>query len=329
MRLVKRIFNTTAVRIVLYSIGLGIVVGLLRYNTVNPNLRIQDLITLTKGIIIEALPFVILGVIVSTIVELYVSHDWVLRHLPKNRVLSHIIVSFLGVFMPVCECGNIPVARRFLSKGFNVSHSITFLLSAPILNPITFVSTMQAFNLNPEVAYIRMAAAFIIAVSLGLIISIKRNQQEFLNPTFYDEHVCHVDHQGSKFKRGLDTFGTEFIESMKLMSIGALVAGISQSIIPRDAIVAVGQNPILSVFAMIALAFVISICSNVDAFFALAYSTTFTLGSILSFLVFGPLIDIKILSMMRSTYTTKFLITIALYVGLLSLLLGFTVNLIL
>lgn len=296
-------------------------------STAIPSLKFQDFITLMKSMIVEALPFVLLGVSVSTLVGLFLKDEWVLKYLPKNRFISHFLISFFGVFMPVCECGNVPVARRFLTKGFNVSHSLTFLLAAPILNPITMLSTFQAFNMNHEVGYIRAFGALFISVTFGILISFKFNQESFLNNNFYENEVCHHDHgEQSKFSEGLNIFGSEFIENMKLLSIGAIIAALSQTFIPRDIIISIGQNPVLSILAMLFLAFIISICSNVDAFFALAYSTSFTLGSIITFLVFGPLIDIKILSMMKNTYSVKLLGLMTAYVTLCSVLIGLIVN---
>ena len=66
----------------------------------------------------------------------------------------------------------------------------------------------------------------------------------------------------------------------------------------------------LSIVAMIALAMIVSICSNVDAFFALSFASTFTPGSIVAFLLVGPLVDIKMLALMRTTFTTRVLVGI-------------------
>lgn len=314
-------------------------------------LRLQDFITLVLSIIVEAFPFVILGVSISTLIGINF-FGWLrnktFRHprllfpiyyiykvsgkvdskFNKNRVYSHVKVSLLGVFLPVCECGNIPVARRLLLGGFSVSQSITFLLAAPILNPVTFLTTLEAFSFDTSVVVIRLVAAFVIANVIGIILSYKKPQNELLNLDFYQE-VCKVnDHEHTKnsYVEALSIFQREFIEIFKMLVIGALLAGASQTFIPRDIIVAIGQNPILSILAMLLLAFVISICSNVDAFFALSYVNTFTIGSVLGFLIFGPMIDIKILTMLRTTYKAKLLIVVTLLVFLMSFLTALIVN---
>jgi len=289
--------------------------------------RTQDFLTLVLSIIVEAFPFIILGVVFSVIVGVFVKEEWILKRIPKNRILSHVIISFVGIFMPVCECGNIPVARRLVLKGFSVSQSITFLLAAPILNPITYLVTAEAFSYDKSVVVIRMVAGFVIANFVGILISFKKDQNDLLTPEFYQQ-VCEIhEHDSkSKFRQALEIFEEEFIQVIKVLCIGAILAALSQTLIPREFILSLGQNPFLSIIAMIILAFVVSICSNVDAFFALSYANSFTIGSILSFLVFGPMIDIKILAMMKTTYKTKVLVMVLILVTLMSILLGLLVN---
>lgn len=313
-------------------------------------LRMQDFLTLVLSIIVEAFPFVILGVTISTLIgvnffgwfrKLVYKHTTILflfyyiyqisgtvdSRLKHNRLYSHVKVSLLGIFLPVCECGNIPVARRLLMGGFSVSQSITFLLAAPILNPVTFLTTLEAFNYDKSVVVIRMLAGFIIANFVGIVLSFKKPQNELLNLDFYQE-VCEVKehHSRNTIVEAIGIFQREFIEIFKVLVIGAILAAASQTFIPRDIIITIGQNPILSILAMILLALIISICSNVDAFFALSYANTFTIGSVLGFLIFGPMIDIKILTMMRTTYKTKVLVLVTLLVFLLSFLTALIVN---
>lgn len=231
-------------------------------------------------------------------------------------------------FLPVCECGNVPVARRLLMGGFTVSQSITFLLAAPILNPVTFLTTLEAFNYDKSIVIIRLLSGFLIANFIGIILSFKKPQNEFLNLDFYQE-ICEINEHGhskNTLKEALNIFNREFIEMFKVLIIGAALAAASQTFIPRDIIITIGQNPVLSILAMILLAFVISICSNVDAFFALSYVNSFTIGSVLGFLIFGPMIDIKLLTMLRTTYKAKLLAIVTLFVFLFSFLIALLVN---
>src|SRR5690606_29605112 len=121
-------------------------------------------------------PFVVIGVIVSVLVALFFREEWVFNKLPKNRFFSHLYISFLGMFMPVCECGNVPVTRRLMLKGFNLSQSVTFLLAAPILNPITLLTTWQAFAPDANYVILRFIGALFIANFIGILISFRKDQ---------------------------------------------------------------------------------------------------------------------------------------------------------
>lgn len=292
-------------------------------------LALQDFVTLFLGLIVEAFPFVILGVSVSALVGVFVTPEFVAKLIPKSNLLSHIVASLLGILMPVCECGNVPVVRRLILSGFKTSQAITFLLAAPIINPITLWATGEAFGWDSPVPYVRMLAAFIIAVLVGLVFSRNHKEEDMLAPDFY-EIYCDHDHDhhdhNDKLQNGIKIFYEEFIIVMKALSIGAAVAAASQAFIPRSLIAGIGTSPVLSIVAMLILAFVISICANVDAFFALSYANTFTLGSLLSFLVFGPMVDIKMLAMLRTTFKTHVLIKICTLVLLGSTIVGLAVN---
>jgi len=285
----------------------------------------QEVFTLFLGLIIEAFPFIILGVTISTLIALYIKEEKILTYLPKNKFISHALVAFLGIFIPVCECGNIPVARRLISKKFSVSQATTFLLAAPIVNPITFITTLEAFNVDKNIALIRIASGYVIALTIGLVVSFKKNQNSLLKPEFYRE-TCHSEEHDQEKHRGLKIFQKEFIGVFKLLFIGAFIAALTQAIIPREVLNTLGAHPILSILAMVVLGFVVSICSNVDAFFALSYSSSFTLGSLMTFMIFGPMIDIKILSMLKNTFKGKFLLWLSVGVAVCSVLVGIGVN---
>jgi uncharacterized protein len=233
----------------------------------------------------------------------------------------------------------VPVARGFIIRGLSVSESMTFLLAAPILNPVTLLSTSQAFRLDPSIVWIRMAGALLIANLVGGLIALHKNQMELVSKGFYntlceveatDEHGHHHHehdhHHVSRWQEGIVVFRDEVSLMLKMLCFGAIIAGLTQVFVPREVLTALGSHPVLSILAMIALAFIISICSNVDAFFALAYSSTFTVGSIVAFLVFGPMIDIKMLALMRTTYKTRLLAGVTLVVTLTSILIGLVVN---
>ena len=292
-----------------------------------PN-QAQDLLTLAISVIVESLPFVILGILLSILVQVWIPDAWLVKYLPRNPILRRAAISFLGVLLPVCECGNVPLARGLMVKGFTVSESMTFLLAAPILNPITIITTHQAFGWDSGILVARLVGGFLIANIVGWLYSLHRDQDSLLTPRFAAE--CRVpeshEHGESRMQQSLTLFVREASVMMPALFIGALVAGAIQVLVPRAVLVSLGSNPLWSILAMMVLAFVIAVCSNVDAFFILPFANSFTPGSIATFLVFGPIIDVKMLALLRTTFRTPVLIQLTVIVGLLSALTGLVVN---
>ena len=292
-----------------------------------PN-RVQDLLTLSISVIIESLPFVILGILLSILVQVWVPDRWIMRMLPRNAVLRRAMISFLGIFLPVCECGNVPLARGLIVKGFTVSESMTFLLAAPIVNPITILTTGQAFGFDSWVFAARLVGGFVIANVIGWLYSKHPDQDSMLTDRFAAE--CRLpdphEHDQTHWQKSVELFTRESAVIMPALFIGSLVAGLVQVAVPRSVLLSLGSNPLWSILAMMALAFVISVCSNVDSFFILPFASTFMPGSIAVFLLFGPIIDIKMLTLMRTTFRAKVLVQLTVIVGLLSALIGLVVN---
>ena len=286
---------------------------------------LQDFLTFLISIVVEALPFVVLGIMVSVAVQVWLPEGWLLRRLPKCRWARQVTISLFGVFVPVCECGNVPLARGLLVQGLSASESLVFLLAAPVLNPVTIITTQQAFANDPVVLAGRMAGGFVIANVVGWVF-MRRRRDELLQPDFIK--TCQISRHihERRWVRSLELFRYEASHMLPALLFGAAVAALVQVAVPREILLTLGSNPAWSIVAMLALAFVISICSNVDAFFALAFKDTFTAGSLVSFLTFGPMIDIKLLSLMRTTYQPKVLMQVSLLVLLMSAAIGLGVS---
>lgn len=286
--------------------------------------RLQDWITLSLSVMIEALPFVMLGICIAIIVQVWLPAERLLTYLPQQPLLRRACLSLLGIALPVCECGNVPLARGLLAKGLTPSESLVFLLAAPILNPVTIITTQQAFAGDMTILWARVLGGFAIANLVGWVYA-RRPAEELLTNTFVAS--CQADHvQQSKRVASLAIFRREVQAMLPALVVGAGLAGLVQVLVSREVLVSLGSQPVWSVIAMVALAFIVSICSNVDAFFALAFRQTFMTGALVSFLTFGPMIDIKMLSLLRTTYRPSVLLQVSALVGLASITLGLVVN---
>lgn len=271
--------------------------------------RLQDGLTLAVSVLIEAMPFVMLGVILAVVVEVWVPAGAIERWLPRRAAPRRAALSLLGMVIPVCECGNVPFARGLLMRGFSVSDTLTFLMAAPIVNPIVIITTHQAFGWSDGILVARLLGGFAIANLIGWLYSRHPDPASLLTDRFQMSCDSPPDHvPGSRPVRSATQMVVELRAIMPALIIGAALAGAIQVIVPRDVLLAVGSNPMLSIVAMMALGIVVAICSNVDAFFALSFASAFTPGSIVAFLVVGPLIDVKMLTLLRTTFTTRMLV---------------------
>jgi uncharacterized membrane protein YraQ (UPF0718 family) len=292
-----------------------------------PN-EIQDLLTLSISVVIESLPFVVLGIALSIAVQVWLPDGILMRYLPSNPFLRRACISLFGIALPVCECGNVPLGRGLIVGGFTVPEAMTFLLAAPIINPITIITTHQAFGFDDGILVARVIGGLAIANIVGWLFSLHPRQNDLLTPRFVAEcnRPSGHEHARSRRAKSLDIFVREASVIMPALFIGSLAAGVIQVAVPRDVLVALGSNPLWSILAMMVLAFIIAVCSTVDAFFILPFASTFMPGSIATFLVFGPIVDIKMLAILRTTFTTRVLAQVTIVVALVSALIGLVVN---
>lgn len=276
----------------------------------------QDWITIFLGILVEATPFLLLGVVVSALVHVFVSEDRLLRLVPRNPVLSLVPALLIGMMMPVCECGNVAVARRFLAKGVPSSTCVAFLLAAPVLNPVALFATATAFRYDPSMVWLRGGLAFLVASIVGLVVGYWGRGEDILASGLGRDRGDHHHHDhGSglvgKLHQAAQQAGSEFLTMMQVLVVGASIASATQVLIPRADITGIGSGIVLSIIAMMSLAFVLSICSTVDAFFALSYSSIFPPPALLAFLVFGPMISMKSVGMMLTAFKPRVVLAVS------------------
>jgi uncharacterized protein len=315
------------------ALGAGIVAALFLVDAFLPNLydaalpsRAQDGLTLALSVLIEALPFVILGVLLSIVVQVWLPSDVIHRWLPRRAWARRAVLSLLGMLIPVCECGNVPFARGLMMRGLAPAEALTFLIAAPIVNPIVILTTHAAFGFDDGILVARLIGGYLIANLIGWIYSRHPSPDSLLTQRFVDtcERVTHEP--GTPVRRSLTQFLVELRAVMPALIIGSALAGAVQVLIPRELLLVIGSNPVLSIVAMMALAMTVAICSNVDAFFALSFASTFSSGAIVAFLLVGPLVDVKMLALMRTTFTTRTLAGIVGVVVLAAFAIGIGVN---
>jgi uncharacterized protein len=293
----------------------------------------QNFSVIFISIILEALPFVMIGVLISALIQVLVSENTIARLMPKNKFLGILIASLSGFIFPICECAVIPIGRRLIKKGVPVNMAVAFMLSVPIVNPIVLLSTYYAFHGRPYVVLIRGIGGFIIALTVGSIMGALEMNKSCLKPSYIEyENICSCGYnhsykkQDSRFMEILYHTNTELYDIGKFLIFGAFISAAFQALIPREQILHLGQNSAISIIVMLLFAFLISLCSEADAFIASTFIGQFSMGSILAFLLLGPMIDIKNTLMLSYSFKKGFIAKLLILIFIFCFAAGYIIN---
>ncbi|MFH1879819.1 MAG: permease [Bacillota bacterium] len=303
------------------------------------------------AILLEALPFVLLGTVISSLIQVFVTEDMILKIMPKNGFLRLVFAALIGLIFPVCECAIIPITRRLLKKGMPTGPAIAFMLATPIVNPIVLFSTYSAFPGMPLMMPLRAACGFAGAVLIGALVS-RAGGKSVLKQS--EAHACACGHghthdaaacacgegehspspgvrgKWATFKAVLSHTNAELQSVGMYLIFGAMIAAAMQIIVPTAVLTSIGGGRVLSIAVMMLLAFVLSLCSEADAFVASTFMLQFSGASVLAFLIVGPMIDIKNTMMMlgsfRKGFTVRLIMTILLVCFALALTASFIIG---
>ncbi|HGI4858009.1 TPA: permease [Streptococcus agalactiae] len=261
------------------------------------------------SIIIEALPFVLLGTILSGIIEVFITPDIVNKFLPKNKFLRVLFGTFVGFVFPSCECGIIPIINRFLEKKVPSYTAVPFLATAPIINPIVLFATYSAFGNSIRFLILRFVGATIVAIALGVMLAFLVDDnilKEDAKPTHFHNYSDKKWYQ--KIFLALAHAIDEFFDTGRYLVFGTLIASAMQIYLPTRVLTTIGHSPITAILVMMLLAFILSLCSEADAFIGASLLSTFGIAPVMAFLLIGPMIDIKNLMMMVNSFKTRFIV---------------------
>lgn len=313
------IFKTLVYLSILIFIGIYLVtIVSLKVNV--PGLdsdTMQKFYTVFMSILIQGFPFILVGSFVSSIIQVCIPRDKVVKFLPKNIFLSCIIAAFSGFLFPVCDCGTIPIVRGLMKKGVSIAAGVTFMLSAPIVNPISIMSTIYAFPNMKSVVIYRVIIGIIISITVGIIMelctkkdaSIFKNQEDIIECEcgFCDGSYAYNTSAMEKVRGVFIHTGDEFFKVGKFMIMGIFLSSILQNVISTNNMY-IPSNNRSALVIMIGLGFIFSVCSTSDAFIAKGFLNQFPIRSIMGFLVVGPMIDIKNTIMLFGSFKKSFVL---------------------
>jgi uncharacterized membrane protein YraQ (UPF0718 family) len=316
-------FKSIRKLLLLFILGFILVViwnsGIVSTINLAGNGAMQSFKTMFISIVLESIPFILIGVLVSSILQIFVSEKWIQKLVPRNPLLGILYACILGILFPVCECGLIPIMRRLITKGMPLYVAVVSILVGPIVNPVVYIATFSAFRARPEMLYARMGLAIAVGTVIGLIVYFFVNKNQLRNSTmtlYAGSDVGMTEHQlqhrkGNKIFAVLEHSGSEFFEMGKYLMLGSVITAAIQTFVPRAELVEIGQGPMISHIFMMGFAYILSICSTSDAFVAASFVNSFSIGSLLTFLVFGPMLDFKSTLMLLSVFKTRFVLLLS------------------
>lgn len=313
--------------------------------------RLNTAWALFQGLLLEALPFLLIGVLIASLARLVSPGGAWLRQLPSHPIGGPLSGAALGLALPACECGNVPVARRMLVGGAPVGTALGFLFAAPVVNPLVIASTWAAFPDQPWLLVARPLGAVLVALALAFLLRLVP-ESSLLRPDLLEDRQLNQPLSSisllerrfgrigltepaplspprtpTRWPEALQHGSREFLSLSLLLVAGCAAAALVQSLLPRQWLLAVGSAPTLSILALMALSLVMSVCSSVDAFLAVGFAAQITPGALLAFLLLGPVIDIKLIGLLGLLFRPLGLVLTTAGACIAVLLIGQWVNL--
>lgn len=281
------------------------------------NLETFNLLVSTfLSIIVEALPFILIGSIISAIIQLFVGEETIEKLLPKSKILSIILAGFMGLFIPLCECAIVPIGRSLIKKGAPIGATTTFMLSVPIINPIVLLSTYYAFSNNLNIVFLRIFGGVLISIIIGLIMQmLTKNTQVIKGDTDYFA-TCDCGCESffikpsffTNVKNLIDHTSKEFLDISRYFVLGAFLASVVSVTMSSLTLNFENIMPSIGILIMMILTFLLSLCSEADAFVAQGFLSTFGTSGVTAFLILGPMLDLKNVILLLCAFKKKYVL---------------------
>ncbi len=282
----------------------------------------QAFLVIFGSLLVQALPFVLIGALASAVIEVFVPITALGRLARLPRPLQLPAAGLAGIAFPICECGSVPVARRLAAKGLMPSAAVTFMLAAPVLNPVVIASTFVAYRGRTTMwtmALGRFGLGLLAAIAVGWVVG-SRPREKILRPRDDGARPEPVElgPPEPRWQRFFVHFENDFLFMGRFLVLGATLAAFVQTFLPQSVIGHVAGTPVVDLLVMMGLAAVLSLCSESDAFIAASF-VQFGPAAQLAFLVFGPMVDMKLGALYAGTFQRGFLQMVVITVAAVTL----------
>lgn len=268
------------------------------------------------GIMLQAVPFLLIGILLSSTIQIFIPRSWIERRFPKSPGVGMLVAVVGGFFLPVCDCVSIPVFRSLVRKGIPLPAAVTFMTASPVINPVVILSTYYAFNGDVTMVVRRVCFGILASVLTGLSMAVWPPKDQVLSGGKLDMMMCgcgcydsteRASALSGRMRLFLRHSQAEFFSVGKYLMTGTLIASVFQ--VMGSGIFTLAQRGTglaMSVSFMMAMAFVLSLCSSSDAVVGRSFAGQFPAGAVMGFLVFGPMMDLKNVMMLTSGFSVRF-----------------------
>ena len=293
----------------------------------------EQLILSFTSIIYEALPFIVLGVLIAGLLEEFVPQQALAKIIPGNRYGAIALGGILGLVFPMCECGIIVVMKRLLRKGLPLSVCVAYVLAGPVINVVVMTSTYVAFNPPQEKDYIlggpyfvvawRVGLSYLIAFPTAIIVDWQWNKhgKALLHPSvtrgLKDPDVIAEEKElaSKTWKDSINNITQtalhDFVDIMAFLVLGAILAAGGKYAMRQGNVEQFFQDtPAIAILLMMSIAVLFCLCSEADAFVAANFPAFWPPASKMAFLVLGPMLDLKLYLMYTRVFRTRLIFTI-------------------
>ncbi len=268
------------------------------------------------SIVLEAAPFMLLGSCISGLIEAFLSRERLMAFLPRQQRRTLFVAAALGLVFPICECAVIPVVRRLLKKGAPLHAAIAYLVAAPIVNPIVFLSTGIAYNGQWRIALLRLALGYGVAVIAGGMVArlFREPTQMLLSGEGAEGCGCaHCHHENVSIWRRLEHAfehaAADFFDVGRFLIFGAFLAACAHALLSRSFFESYTSWPVVAIPLMMGLAICLNLCSEADAFVAASFrSIGLPFSAQMAFMVLGPVCDLKLVAMYHALFRKRFIV---------------------
>ena len=268
------------------------------------------------SILIEALPFLLIGILTSSFLQIFISDEKIVRVFRRFKWAGFPAAIIMGILFPICDCAMAPICSRLAGKGVPLYYVFTFLLSAPAVNPVVITSTYYAFPNKPEVVLMRVGLGIAVALSVGLFVKFAGVSKEYaVNDTIMDTpcaggYLGDFSQEGFAGKLGMliRHAGMEFFNVGSYIVVGAFITSGLQTFISGEMLSMGGISHFVELLVMLGAAVFMSVCSTSNAFIARGFSYSFPMYSVVCYMVMGPILDLKNILMLSAGFKKRFLV---------------------